>query len=89
MLTKLREVLSYQLSIAELLGMAIVFGAPAGRRPGGVVSGIDRLVAGSAVFERVHHVRQPWHFHPPPEFDCKDAEVAPSVREPSSQATRG
>lgn len=28
MLTKLRQVLSYQLTIAELLGIAVVFGTP-------------------------------------------------------------
>jgi hypothetical protein len=28
MLTKLRQVLSYQLTIAELLGLAVIFGTP-------------------------------------------------------------
>ncbi len=69
-------ILSYQLTIAELMGIAVVFDTPylivgliwvvhshraptpdAGRRPGRVFPGLNRVLACPAVFQRLHDLR--------------------------------
>jgi len=72
MLEKIRRLLGYQLTIAELIGLGLIIGTPylvvgtiwstthrafaahARRRPGGVVPWLDRVLAGVAIFGRLH-----------------------------------
>jgi hypothetical protein len=73
LLSKIRQLLGYHITVAELIGLAVIVAAPyllvgvilvdiprrafaahARHRPGGVVPGLDRVLAGAAVLRRVH-----------------------------------